>query len=132
MVFPVRQAPAPVGPPVISPKSGTVPPYAVGGRPPSLSLSVKPADEPKRRHSRHPSEDTCPGDYTVVSDNPGLVATPPAAGSYPVAAGGPPSLQSRDSFRPAGSASSGRTESTRLPREVDVTDMSPARAVRAF
>ena len=121
--------PPPVGPPIISPKSSTVPQYAVGGRP-SLSLSVKPGEEDKRR-SRHPSEDTCPGDYSVVYDNPGLVATPPlaaaaaaAAGGRPLSASGPSSLHSRDSFlRPVGSApSSGRTESTRLPREVDITD----------
>ncbi|KAF0292337.1 hypothetical protein FJT64_009686 [Amphibalanus amphitrite] len=130
---------APAGPPVISPKSSTVPQYAVGGRP-SLSFSAKPGEEVKRR-SRHPSEDTCPGDYSAVYDNPALVATPPptggaaaaaAAGGRPLSVGGT-SLQSRDSFRPPGSVpSSGRTESGRRPREVDITDMSPATTVEAF
>ena len=122
---------APAGPPVISPKSSTVPQYAVGGRP-SLSLAVKPGEESKRPRSRHPSEDTCPGDYSAVYDNPALVATPPPAGAAaagrPLSVGGA-SLQSRDSFRPVGSApSSGRAESGRRPREVDITDMSPATA----
>ena len=115
---------------MISPKSSTVPQYAVGGRP-SLSFSAKPGEEAKRPRSRHPSEDTCPGDYSAVYDNPALVATPPpaAAGGRPLSVGGS-SLQSRDSFRPAGSApSSGRPESGRRPREVDITDMSPATAV---
>ncbi|XP_043222139.1 uncharacterized protein LOC122381716 [Amphibalanus amphitrite] len=128
---------APAGPPVISPKSSTVPQYAVGGRP-SLSFPAKPGEEVKRR-SRHPSEDTCPGDYSAVYDNPALVATPPptggaaaaAAGGRPLSVGGT-SLQSRDSFRPPGSVpSSGRTENGRRPREVDITDMSPATTVEA-
>lgn len=106
--------------------------------------SAKPADEDanKGARSRHPSEDTLPEDYTysAVYDNPALSITPPlatgSATSHPLAA-----LRSRDSVRRNGSSagSSMTTEvtrvsregRTRLPREVDITDLSPQTAVPA-
>ncbi|XP_043235995.1 uncharacterized protein LOC122388669 isoform X2 [Amphibalanus amphitrite] len=136
--------PVNAGAPVISSKANTVPQYTLGRHNSSFLMATKHGDELKGDRGRHPSEDTCPGDYSAAYDNPALSMTPPLDGggatSHPLAAAGAesPPLPPRDVSR---ASSRRRSGDPRPPRsrdgpgaaarpapEADVTDPVPPAA----
>ena len=131
------------GAPVISSKANTVPQYTLGRHNSSFLRATKHGDELKGDRGRHPSEDTCPGDYSAAYDNPALTLTPTLDGGgatgHPLAAAGddspPLPPRSRDvsrasSRRDPRSARSREGAGPRPPPETDITDPMPATAAR--
>lgn len=132
------------GAPVISSKANTVPQYTLGRHNSSFLMATKHGDELKGDRGRHPSEDTCPGDYSAAYDNPGLSVTPTLDGGgatgHPLAAAGadadspplPPrsgDVSRSSSRRRSGDPRPARSRDgagSRPPPERDITDRSVA------
>ena len=136
------------GAPVISSKANTVPQYTLGRHNSSFLMATKHGDELKGDRGRHPSEDTCPGDYSAAYDNPALAVTPPLDGGgatgHPLTASGadspPLPPRSRDVSRASSRRRSGDPRpvrsrdgpgaGSRPPLETDITDPVTATAAR--
>ena len=127
---------------MISSKANTVPQYTLGRHNSSFLMATKHGDELKGDRGRHPSEDTCPGDYSAAYDNPALSVTPPLDGggatSHPLAGAETPPLPPRDVSRASSRLRSGDPRparsrdgaGSRPPPETDVTDPVPPVAAR--